>query len=115
MVEMLLGRILSRARGGMLLLLDAPVDADAEKVGLCRTSLALAGILADTLTGSHFWHGVKLLVLQMQSLMLCICNHFSLSALCWCCADLGRAVRQAQAAVGDTSFVYCCRLTASLI
>lgn len=56
MVEMLLGRTFRRARGGMLLPLDASVDADAEKVGLCRTGLTLAGILADTLTGSRFRH-----------------------------------------------------------
>lgn len=56
MVEMLFGRTFRRARGGMLLPLDPSVDADAEKVGLCRTGLALAGILADTLTGSRFRH-----------------------------------------------------------
>ena len=37
MVEILLGRILRRAGGAMLLFLDASVDADPEKMGLCRT------------------------------------------------------------------------------
>lgn len=37
MVEMLLGRILRRAGGGMLPFLGASLDADPEKMGLCRT------------------------------------------------------------------------------